>query len=114
MIDAPGRAVPRFPDDPVLIARVAGEISRWLEQEDIGFAQCAAACGADLIFIDALQKRGAEVHVVMPWREAEFIASSVRPGGEHWVREYERLRAGFHSVTCLTQQTLPSQQGFGL
>ena len=113
MIDGPARPAPRFPDDPALLARVAADIGRWLERERIGFALCAAACGADLLFIEELRKRGAEVHVVMPWREADFIASSVLPGGERWVREYERLREHFCSVTCLTQETLPSEQGLG-
>jgi class 3 adenylate cyclase len=113
MIDAPDRRVPRFPDDPRLIERIAGKIGAWLERERIGFAQCAAACGGDLIFIDELVKRGGEVHVVMPWREEDFLASSVRPGGERWVRQYERLREHFRSITCLTQQTLPSVQGLG-
>ena len=113
MIDAPDRRVPRFPDDPRLIERIAAKIGAWLERERIGFAQCAAACGGDLIFIDELVKRGGEVHVIMPWREEDFIGSSVRPGGERWVREYERLRDHFRSITCLTQQTLPSVQGLG-
>ena len=111
MIDSPGRAAPRFPDDPTLVARVARDIGRWLERERIGFAQCSAACGADLIFLDELRKRGVEARVVLPWSEADFISCSVRPGGERWVREYERLRARFGSLTCMDGETSSEAPG---
>ena len=61
-------------------ARIGAEIDALLDDEDIGFAFGALACGADLLIAEAALARGVELHVVLPFEEEDFLAQSVRPG----------------------------------
>lgn len=91
MIDMPDRTEPRFPsqiEDAVQCA-----IADVLEQVNAGFGYCSAACGGDIIFIEEMLRRGAEVNVLLPFRQEDFIRTSVGFAGEKWV---ERFR---HALT---------------
>jgi len=46
-------------------------------QASIGVA--SAAAGADLLFLDALHRRGGSSHIILPWSRDTFRESSVRP-----------------------------------
>jgi len=96
MIDAPGRAPPRFP--AALEDAVACELAARIEACRIGFAHCSAACGGDLLFIEALLARGAEVHVVLPFDRDDFVTTSVAFAGGAWVERFERALARVASV----------------
>lgn len=96
MLDAPRRSPARFPAS--LEAAVARELAARVEASDIGFAYCSAACGGDLLFIEALLARGAEVHVILPFERADFVATSVAFAGEEWVERFERALARVASV----------------
>jgi hypothetical protein len=52
---------------------------------------CSAACGADLLALEAAGEAGIERHVVLPFGRAEFRATSVvdRPGD--WGPLYDRI-----------------------
>ncbi len=104
MADAPDRVSPRFPR--TLEADVRRRIDERLEALDarVGFA--SAACGADLIFIEAMFARGADIHIVLPSAEDDFIRTSVRPGGEHWVARYRNALRMAASVTHATEENL--------
>ena len=41
----------------------------------IGFS--SAACGTDILFLEAMIARGAAVHIVLPWPADEFVKTSV-------------------------------------
>ena len=91
MVDAPGREKPRFPADKEPIAAKA--IDEALAQlgaggEDLGFSQAAA--GGDLLFIEACQRRGVRVQVLLPFPEPEFIERSIIPSanGGQWRERY--------------------------
>jgi len=77
-----------FAADPAAEARIGAAIDAILAQENIGFAFGALACGADLLFAEAALARGAELHVVLPFEEADFLEQSVRPGGAGWEARY--------------------------
>ncbi|WP_395679884.1 TRAFs-binding domain-containing protein [Dokdonella sp.] len=96
MFDAPGRTPPRFPLS--LEEVVAGELVARIEAANIGFAHCSAACGGDLLFIEALLARGAEVHVVLPFERDDFVATSVAFAGERWTARFDRALARVASV----------------
>jgi class 3 adenylate cyclase len=89
MIDRPGRSQERFPQS--LADRVAEEIRAWLDREDIRVGFSSAACGADLLFLEALLARGGETHVILPFDPRVFCESSVAIGGKPWVDRYERV-----------------------
>lgn len=102
MVDAPGRSVPRFPPD--LEATVAAAIDRWLEGAGpvVGYSQ--AACGSDILFLEALQRRGLETNVVLPCARGDYIEQSVAFAGGDWIGRFERALAGAASVVYATAE----------
>ena len=96
MVDAPGRAKPRFP--PSMVARATAEIERVLDDlkagpEDIALTQGAA--GGDLIFAEACVARGVRMQLLLPLPEPDFIEASVMPStdGAAWRARYYALKA---------------------
>ncbi len=49
----------------------------------------SAACGADIIVLEAALAAGAEVNVVLPFDRQDFIRSSVVNGGERWLARFD-------------------------
>lgn len=96
MVDAPGREVPRFP--PALERAVAKRLAERLEALQAGFGYSSAACGADLLFVEAMLERGAEVHVTLPFDRADFLATSVAYAGQRWVERFERAMEQVASI----------------
>lgn len=91
-----------FSADVEAEARLRIEIARALEEEGVGFGYGALAAGADILFGEALIARGAELHVVLPFDEADFVAHSVLPCGETWLPRHRACLAAAASVTCAT------------
>jgi class 3 adenylate cyclase len=75
MIDSPDRQTPRFPQE--LESIVANQIREKVDQLKPGFGFSSAACGSDILFLEAMLERGAEISVVLPYNEDEFIRDSV-------------------------------------
>ncbi|TNJ35030.1 adenylate/guanylate cyclase domain-containing protein [Arenimonas terrae] len=105
MIAAEG-AVGRFPAERE--AAVAAQIAEVLARQRVGFGYGALACGADILFAEALLARGAELHVVLPFEREEFVAVSVAPAGPAWV---ERFHACLARATSLSFATDDRQLG---
>lgn len=85
-------------EEPALATRVAEAIDRL--DARVGFGPLA--CGADLLIAEALLARGAELNVVLPFAEEDFIAESVLCGGEAWLARYHACRdaaAALHFAT---------------
>lgn len=88
---------------------VAAGIDAWIRQHDARFFYGALASGADILFAEAaLARPRGELHIVLPFGEADFIEASVRSSGEEWVRRFEscldRARSDkAHSVTFGTE-----------
>ena len=96
MIDAPGRAEPRFPPAlaPAAAARIAEALDR-LEAGPLDLGLTQGAAGGDLLFAEAAQARALPLLFLQPFGEDEFIARSVRPvsAGEQWVARYRAVAA---------------------
>jgi hypothetical protein len=95
MVDAPGRAVPRFPPDRVPAAAVA--IAKVLDRlragpEDLALTQGAA--GGDLLFAEACQARGVPLQLLLPQAEDRFVEDSVcaSADGAAWADRYRSVR----------------------
>jgi adenylate cyclase len=105
-----------FAADPRAEAELRAAIDRALDEERVGFGYGSLACGADLLFAEALLDRGGELHVVLPFADEDFLAQSVRPGGEARI---ERHRACLAAATSVTRATSipyfgdPAQYGYG-
>jgi hypothetical protein len=85
MIDAPGRAKPRFPPDKEPIA--ANAIASVLADLDLGssdLAICGGACGGDLLFAEAALARGARLELYIPFKEPTFLEKSVDFADKDW------------------------------
>jgi len=88
-----------FVGEPELEARLAAEMRATIAREDVGFGYGALAAGSDILIAEQLLERGAEVHAVMPFAEADFLEQSVAPAGEDWVRRYHACKERVASVT---------------
>jgi hypothetical protein len=93
MIDEPGRAPERFPEDMTELA--AGAIAKKLAELGAGdrdLALSEAACGGDLLFAQAALDRGLWLELLLPFDEPEFIERSVAFAGEQWVDRYYKVK----------------------
>lgn len=90
-VDAPDRPVPRFPAAKVDAA--AERIAAALDACDAGPGDLAftqGAAGGDLLFVEACQRRGVGVRLLLPVGLDEFVAGSVltSDGGADWARRF--------------------------
>jgi tetratricopeptide (TPR) repeat protein len=104
LADASDRATSRFPAEAE--ESVRKRIEEWLTANSIRWSFSAAACGSDLIFLDAARQAGVETHILLPFREEEFIRWSVRSGGEHWVDRFHEALAHAASKTILNEEVV--------
>ncbi|MDR2412465.1 MAG: hypothetical protein LBD66_02570 [Holosporales bacterium] len=88
MIDAPHLPVPIFP--PELEEPVKQAINEKLEEIGATIGYSSAACGADLLFIEAILRRGGEVNLVLPFAIEDFIQTNVRHAGPRWEKRFLR------------------------
>jgi class 3 adenylate cyclase len=75
MIDRPDRATARFPSE--LEPAVAKGIRAKIDMLKPGFGFASAACGSDILFLEAMLDAGAEISVVLPYEQEQFIRDSV-------------------------------------
>ena len=99
MIDQLDRKLPRFP--PECEPRIAEAIDARLNElgagaTDLGITQ--GACGGDLLFAEAMLKRGATLELHLPLAEAAFVTKSVEfkkasfNGPDHWRDRFLAVR----------------------
>ena len=67
------------------------EIVKVLEEINASCGYSSAACGTDIIFLEAMIERGAETHIFLPFSKKDFIETSVRRAGGNWVSRFERV-----------------------
>lgn len=97
LIDRPGRREPRFP--PELATEVGRAIAARLDAVGAGIGFASAACGADLLALEALIARGAATHVVLPYERVEFARDSVHvAAGASWAERFDRAMAAATEV----------------
>jgi adenylate cyclase len=87
-----------FLADAAIEANLATRMSRIIAQEQVGFAYGALAAGSDILIAEQLLASGAELNVVLPFAEADFIERSVAPAGGLWLKRYHACKAKAASV----------------
>jgi len=97
MLDAPGRARPRFP--AAIEATVREAIRARLAALQPFAAYGSAACGADLLCLEVARELGAETHIVLPFPPTAFRRTCVDFAGGDWGDRFERALASADSVT---------------
>ncbi len=92
IIDTPDRSTPRFPAE--LESKVYEAIRDRLVKLDARLGYASAACGSDILFLEAMAELGGELHIVLPYEREQFIKESVDliPGG-NWRERFEILMA---------------------
>jgi class 3 adenylate cyclase len=102
MIDRAERKSPRFPAS--LEAPLAAALRETLARlgPSIGYAQ--AACGADLLFLEAMQDAGMATHIVLPFAPADYVRTSVAFAGDPWIARFGRALGRATSVTLATEE----------
>jgi class 3 adenylate cyclase/tetratricopeptide (TPR) repeat protein len=106
MMDSANRSGRRFAaaDEPA----VRSAIEKQLEVMSAGIGFSGAACGSDIIFLEAMLSRGAAVHVVLPWPKEQFVQTSVEIAAEgDWVTRFTRVLEHAASVRVLGEQQMP-------
>lgn len=92
-IDAEPTDEPRFPFERV--GAVRDEITAKLTSEQAWVLVCSAACGADLLALDAAEELGLRTRVILPFSAPQFRNTSVtdRPRAEFWGGLFDRVIA---------------------
>lgn len=89
MIDAPGRAKPRFP--PELEDAVSRLIRTEIIRRNGQAAYAAAASGSDILFLEQMLALKREVNIVLPVEPAAFKERSVKAAGASWLDRFDNL-----------------------
>ncbi|HXV98189.1 MAG TPA: hypothetical protein VEC93_07185, partial [Anaerolineae bacterium] len=114
MIDRANRPVPRF---PAAMEKEAQErIEKALDKLKADANDLAimpgAACGGDILFIEACLKRNMRVEILLPFAEADFIKESVAFAGDDWVTRFYNIRNHPNvSIQLQSDQVGPLPQG---
>lgn len=101
MIDSRGRE-PRFP--AALVPAVGIAIRGQLARLHKPIVYTSAACGADLLLIEAALDMGAEVNIVLPFDRQDFVRTSVAVGGEAWSERFDKAMARATRVIFATEE----------
>ena len=99
MIDPPGQPG-HFP--PETEPEIALRIAEYFDSEHVGFGYGSLASGGDILIAEALASRGAELHLFLPFAEAEFKTLSVEPAGRSWVGRFDHCLERATSVSFAT------------
>jgi class 3 adenylate cyclase len=103
-VDFPGTERPIFP--PHIEHLVADKIKEELESLAAEIGYSCADPGANLLFVEAMLERDAEVNIILPCAVDDFIESRVRPLGGHWEKRFRHALKLAHSVTLTTTDPL--------
>lgn len=101
MIDRPERKKPRFTES--IVNTIKEEIQIALEKMNAKIAYTSAACGADILFIEAMQERNAEINIFLPFQKEDFLVTSVSYAGKHWEERFENILRNY-PVNYITEE----------
>jgi class 3 adenylate cyclase/tetratricopeptide (TPR) repeat protein len=102
MIDSPDRYSKRFNGEDEVF--VAAEIRKKLDSMKAVTGYSSAACGADILFLEAMLERGAEVNIVLPFRVEDFLETSVKFAGPSWEVRFNQVMERATTVTYSTNE----------
>lgn len=103
MTDKADRPVRRFPEESE--AKVREAIEAHLQRYNVKIGYSSAACGSDLLFIEAMRARDGEVNIVLPFDTNDFIRTSVSRPGTQWEERFRRaISAPENTVTHSTEE----------
>ncbi|HKJ76398.1 MAG TPA: hypothetical protein VKA64_04265, partial [Gammaproteobacteria bacterium] len=99
---------PADSDEPVLppakLPALKEAIEDKLQVLDARIGYSSLACGADLLFVEALLERGGEAHIILPCTLEDFVEARVAYAGPEWVERFERALSRAATVTYATRE----------
>ncbi len=101
-LDLPGATQAVFPPDCEEAVRHALQSHLDKLGPQIGYS--SASAGTELLFVEALLERDAEVHLVLPFATEDFIRERVAPAGPRWERRFRQALKLVASVTHATEE----------
>ena len=111
MIDAPGRAKPRFPPGKEGVAREAirGAIERELGRPGgVAGGIAGGASGGDILFHELCADLGIPTQLFLALPKGQFIAESVNPAGGNWRERFDSLVEKLPARVLAATKELPS------
>ncbi|MDQ3279927.1 MAG: hypothetical protein M3Q69_00775 [Acidobacteriota bacterium] len=108
-VDEPNRPVPRFPESKVslAVAEIAREIDRVLDAHPNAIGVAGAASGGDILFHEALRRRGIPTAVYLALPPDLYARASVEPSQGDWHDRFHALLAASKPRILQEQQELP-------
>ncbi len=100
-VDAPKATPPRFPAENA--AHVKEQIAEFLQTHQAQALVCAAACGADILALEAAGDSGLRRRIVLPFDRATFREFSVVDRGGDWGQRYDQIIAAVEAVGDLVE-----------
>ncbi|HEY9602444.1 MAG TPA: TRAFs-binding domain-containing protein, partial [Allocoleopsis sp.] len=96
-------SIPRFP--PQLESKVYHAIRDRLQQLDARLGYASAACGSDILFLEAILELNGEVQIVLPYDREQFIQDAVDivPTG-NWLKRFERVTQKATKVVIVSKR----------
>ena len=103
MVDRAGRVPSRFPAS--LQHQIARRIASDLETARATDGFASAACGGDILFLEAMMARGGRVHITLPCAVEAFRkdCADVIPDAD-WGARFDRILKAAHTVEILGEQ----------
>ncbi|MDH5399456.1 MAG: TRAFs-binding domain-containing protein [Cyclobacteriaceae bacterium] len=89
MIDHPSRQEPRF--TPEMENAVQLAIVTTIRNQNIQIGYCSLACGADILFAEAMLSAGKDINVYLPFNINDFRETSVSFAGHRWQERFEEI-----------------------
>ncbi|WP_439814132.1 adenylate/guanylate cyclase domain-containing protein [Zavarzinia sp. CC-PAN008] len=102
MLDRAGQDGVRFPAGLEEALRKA--IDERLDAMNVQIGYSSAACGSDLLFIEAMLERGGEVNIILPCATEDFVRANVAHGGARWEMRFRNALRLAHSVNYATTE----------
>lgn len=103
-VDIANVAPPRFP--AANLESVKTKIAEFLQSHGVTGLVCAAACGTDILALEAAAEQGIRRRVVLPFDKEQFRAMSVVDRGGDWGDRYDRIIAEVAATDELVEGTL--------
>jgi hypothetical protein len=100
MIDQPDRTQPRFPPskENLVRDRILEHLQRWgIGAGDL--AICGGAQGSDILFAECCVELGAQIQLLIPLTQEDFLRRSVHLEGADWESRYFALTRHPHIST---------------
>ena len=97
MIDRQYQEVPIFPNE--LEEKVRDVIKSNIEELNAKIGYASASAGAEIIFLEEMDKLGREINIILPFEIEDFIENNVRYAGPRWEKRFEKIIKKAHSVS---------------